>query len=87
MSTTKLSSLEQAMINLMLARDSSGLAVMLCSQPTSIDRVRSALYVFAMNFRPEARWMNDGEEAGCRNLSLLASLLAEHLKASKEKAA
>ena len=75
--------LEQACINLCNATDGRGLAVMLCSNPLDIDQVRGDLYLFAMNFRPENVWLNDGEEAGCRNLALLANLLAEHIKTAR----
>jgi hypothetical protein len=83
----KIDTLEQAAINVCRATDGRGLAVMLCPRPTDIDAVRHSLYMFVQNFRPENHWLSNGEEAGCRNLALLANLLAEHLRVVKEKAA
>jgi hypothetical protein len=75
--------LENAITDVQNAADSNGLSIVLCAHPEDIDQVRGDLYLFAMNFRPENIWLNDGEEAGCRNLALLANLLAAHLIAPK----
>ncbi len=80
-------SLEQATGTLTKATDSHGLAIRICTNPTDIDAVRQDLYMFASNFRPETVWLNNGEEAGCRNLAILANLLAAHLQTAREKAA
>jgi hypothetical protein len=78
--------LEEAACEVVKAKDSNGLAIRFCRDPMDADVVREDLHNFARFFKPENNWLNDGEEAGCRNLALLANLLAAHLNTEKEGA-
>ncbi len=81
------SELEAAAIAVANAKDSKGRAVMLCTNPLDLMRVRASLSQIGSWFEDPA-FYSEGEEtpgeaelAAAENLILLATLLREHIRA------
>jgi hypothetical protein len=73
--------LERAMILAARAVDGNGLKVFLVSNPFDENKVRIAMLRLAESFTNGSVFLGaEGEYAAAKNLSLLANLLAEHIR-------